>query len=80
MSPSIKEAKLLTDKQIIELHDKAAENTAIGTQFYLDELARRGQDKVNKEMLKLTNIMLVVAILALVVSTAAIVVALIPYY
>ncbi len=80
MSPSIKEAKLLTDEQVINLHDKAAEHTLIGTQFYLDELARRGQDKVNNEMLKLTRIMLVITILALVISTGALLIALMPYY
>lgn len=62
MSLKIAEIKKQTDEQIITAHDAAAKNTQVGTQFYLDELARREQAKfleeqraVNQQMLKYTR-------------------------
>lgn len=36
-------------------HDEQAQHTVVGTQYYLDKLGRREQDKLNHEMLQLTR-------------------------
>jgi hypothetical protein len=52
---SVKELKALTDDELEKRHDEQAQSTMVGTQYYLDELGRREQDKLNHEMLKLTR-------------------------
>jgi hypothetical protein len=43
MSEPIAKLRAMTDEQIIERHDQAAQNTMVGVDFYLDELRRREQ-------------------------------------
>jgi hypothetical protein len=52
---SVQQLKALTDEEIERYHDQEAEHTMVGTQYFLDELGRREQDKLNKEMLELTR-------------------------
>ena len=47
--------KKISDEELIELHDKRDVNTIYGTQYYLDELARRSNEKINRQMLKFTR-------------------------
>lgn len=83
---SVKELKTLTAEDLERLHDEQAKHTVVGTQYYLDELGRREQDKLNNEMLQLTRDMhrmtvvmtratllaLAIAVLSLVVGIVAI--------
>jgi hypothetical protein len=41
MIPKLGELQALTDEEIAEKYDSAAERTVVGTDFYLDELNRR---------------------------------------
>jgi len=63
MSQTIEQLSKLSDDEIISLHDKAANNTVVGVQFYLDEINRREQNKQTKLMLKYTKYMLWLTIL-----------------
>lgn len=45
MIRTIKELRAVSDEELIKEHDKKAENTSIGTQYYIDELDRRSRDR-----------------------------------
>lgn len=51
MAPKFEQLSTLTDQQIRDRYDRAAEDTAVGTAFYLDELRRRDYAR----MIKATN-------------------------
>jgi hypothetical protein len=55
MALSVKELKALTIEELEKRQDEQAQHTVVGTQYYLDELGRREQDKLNQEMLQLTR-------------------------
>lgn len=48
MIRTIKELRAVSDEELIKEHDKKAENTSIGTQYYIDELDRRSRDRSQK--------------------------------
>lgn len=52
---SIKELRAMSDEELIKEHDKKAENTSVGTQYYIDELDRRSRDRSQKESYNLSN-------------------------
>jgi uncharacterized membrane protein YukC len=54
-SPSLKEFRAMSDDQLIEKHDLLAKNTIVGTQHFLDEIARREQSKQTEAMLSYTR-------------------------
>ncbi len=86
MAKTLQQLKELTTEELIQLHDKQAQSTGVGLQYYLDELGRREQDKLNQEMLRLTQqmqrmtvimmwatlIALIIAILSFLVSIGSI--------
>ena len=43
MSHTIEELNKLSDEDLIKEHDRKAQNTQVGTQYYVDELFRRSQ-------------------------------------
>jgi len=45
----------MTDDQLIETHDDLAKNTVVGTQHFLDEIARREQAKQTEAILSYTR-------------------------
>lgn len=55
MASSMKELRALTDDELIKQHDRLAANTAIGVNYYLNELRARQQSKINEEMRSLTK-------------------------
>ena len=54
MSHTLKELRSLHIEELVVLHDEAAEHTIVGTGYYLDELARRDQERANKILIRLT--------------------------
>ncbi|TSA56838.1 MAG: hypothetical protein D4R45_00230 [Planctomycetaceae bacterium] len=54
MSHTIKELRETSDEQLIIDHDKKADSTDPGVNYYLDELQRRQQNRQTKIMLWLT--------------------------
>lgn len=55
-SPSLKEFREMSDDQLIENHNLlAAKGTTVGTQHFLDEIARREQSKQTDAMLSYTR-------------------------
>src|SRR5665647_1127058 len=58
MSPSFDKLKKLSVEELEQLYDKEAQSSVIGTNFYLDELARRAQDRQSSLMLSYTKRML----------------------
>lgn len=55
MSMKYDELINLSDKELIEKYDKTAENTAVGLNYFTEELARRRAEKSNDIMIKLTK-------------------------
>ena len=56
--PTIAELRALSDETLIERHDalvKAPGGVVGGVSYYLEELARRGADRTNQRMTKLTE-------------------------
>ena len=55
MSETIKELRALPEEEVIRRHDEKAPRTEVGTQHYLDELARRDAVRQGERMEKLTQ-------------------------
>lgn len=55
MSYTIQDLYKLSDKQLIEEHDRLAANTVMGINYFIEELRNREQAKANKAMGKLTK-------------------------
>lgn len=84
MVRSIKALQEASDEELIADHDRHAPSTSVGTQYYLDELNRRAQeraaeaaDQLARRVYRLTIANTVVAVIAAVAAVAAVVVAVI---
>jgi len=77
MAYSLEELKGLSDEELIRQHDAVARNTALGVNYFFDELQRREtarnnavQEKANRTLVRLTWVIatftVVIAILTLV--------------
>ncbi|MFS8103460.1 hypothetical protein LFM09_40675 [Lentzea alba] len=45
MSHTLKQLRAMTDEEIEKVHDGHAKNTAVGINYYLDELSRRSFER-----------------------------------
>ncbi len=54
MAPTITRLRSMSDGELIELYDRAAASTVVGTGFYLDELARRDLQRQTATIRRLT--------------------------
>ena len=63
MIPSHEELQGLSDQDLIDRYNVAAENTSVGTGFYTEELARRRADRQNNEMIKINKSMKTMTVL-----------------
>lgn len=54
-SPSIRELRTLSDEELIRRHDEEATHTVVGTQYYLDELHRRAQERQTTTIVRYTR-------------------------
>ena len=73
MAETIEELRSLPDEEIIKRHDAQAVHTVVGTQHYLNELARRDAVRQGERMEALTrsiNVLTVVITIATVVGVA----------
>lgn len=48
MIRTIEELRAASDEELIKEHDKKAESTSVGTQYYIEELDRRSRDRSQK--------------------------------
>lgn len=55
MIPKYSDLQRLTDEELVARYDSAAEHTVVGTDFYLDELSRRGTRRQSETMLQFTR-------------------------
>ena len=55
MAETFAELRALPDEELIRLHDHHAKSVQVATKHYLEELARREQDRATQTMLKLTQ-------------------------
>ncbi|MGN6815759.1 MAG: hypothetical protein ACTHK3_06705 [Solirubrobacterales bacterium] len=51
---TIKELRALSDEELIEQYDQLATHTQVGTSYYEAELGRRGIERQNQLMIRLT--------------------------
>jgi hypothetical protein len=73
VAETIAELRSLPDEEIIRRHDALTSHTVVGTQHYLDELARRDAVRQGKRMEALTrsiNVLTVVITIATVIGVA----------
>lgn len=71
MSLTYRELREISDEELIHQHDIESEHTVVGTNYYLEELARRDAQRVNDSMLRCTKwitVMTAVMLLATVVN------------
>lgn len=54
MSLKLKELRELTDEQLVEMYDRTASHTAVGLNYFTEELNRRSNENTNKIMTKCT--------------------------
>ena len=52
---SLHDLQKLTDDEVVKRHDEQAKTTVVGTQYFLDELNRRYQERQTTTMLRLTK-------------------------
>ena len=79
MSQSIEELRKLSDDDVIALHDRVAQNTQVGVQFYLDEINRREQNKQTDLMVKYTKQILQLTIMVAVLTVINVIAVAIPF-
>ena len=71
MALSLLDLRSLPDDELVERHDSQAKTTVVGTQYFLDELNRRYQERQTKAMRRFTKwitVMTVVITLATLTS------------
>ena len=55
MALPLHELQNLGDDEVVRKHDEQAKSTFVGTQYFLDELNRRYQERQTKSMLRFTK-------------------------
>ena len=55
MALMLSDLQILTDEELVEKHDFQAKTTVVGTQYFMDELNTRYQDRQTKAMLRFTK-------------------------
>ncbi len=55
MAPSYQQLLEMSDEQLIAAHDRAARNTALGLNYFLEELRRRAVDRQTERTIELTK-------------------------
>ena len=79
MAVSLSNLRNLTDDDLVQRHDFQAKTTVVGSEYFLDELNRRYQERQPKAMLRFTKwitIMTVVVTVATLTSVGLTVAAL----
>ena len=70
MALTYKELRNLSEEELVEQYDKMAQNTQIGLNFLVEEIARRSSEKQTNQMLAATRqirtLTIVIAIFALI--------------
>lgn len=84
MAPSFQQIREISYDQLIQIHDQLTGNTVVGIQYYLDELKRRDlqdvadrSERLAQSVHRLTAVSTFAAVVALLVSIMALVVALV---
>lgn len=54
MTDKLRDLRTASDEELIDRHDALAEHTIPGAKYYLDELARRDQERATAAMLRFT--------------------------
>jgi len=55
MSETLADLRATSDDELVRKHDELAKHTVVGTNHYLQELARRDQNRQTKAMLRYTR-------------------------
>ena len=55
MAQTLAELRALSDDDLVREHDRLAKGTQVGTNHYLQELARREQHRQTEKMLRFTK-------------------------
>jgi hypothetical protein len=87
MAKTLEGLRELPDAELIHQHDEVAKTTVIGTQYFVDELVRREQDRATQAMLqstqemhKFTKQMRTMTIIILLATLASVAVSLLAFF
>ncbi|MBL0888923.1 hypothetical protein [Myceligenerans indicum] len=72
MARSIRELHEASDEQLILEHDQEAENTRVGTAYYMAELHRRNLERAEKSNRRLARASFIMASLSAAAAIAAV--------
>lgn len=72
MSRSIAALRTMSDDELIREHDEMATHTAVGTQYYVDELHRRALERSGLEDRRLARIAVWLSVANLLAAAAAV--------
>ena len=72
MASPLKDLRALTDDELIRRHDAAAQHTVVGTNHYLQELARRDQERQTRSTNRLNVVMTVLTFVTAVEAVVSI--------
>lgn len=75
MSLTYQKLREIGDDELIERHDEIASNTAVGIDYYLEELARRDSHRINDSMLKCTKWITIMTLVMLLATIANVLIA-----
>ncbi len=77
MSLKLKELRALTDEEVIEKYDQTASHTAVGLNYYTEELNRRSNENTNKIMVRCTIWITLMTAVMLLATIANVIIAII---
>lgn len=80
MSYSIAKLRALTDEELIAQHDRQAQNTSVGVNYYLDELDRRSRERAVQASDRLARRSFMLGVASTVLSVAATVAAVVALF
>ena len=77
MSLKLKELRALSDEEIVERYDQTASHTAVGLNYYGNELNRRSNEKTSKTMVRCTIWITVMTAIILIATMVNVIIAII---
>jgi hypothetical protein len=80
MSHTIARIRELSDSDLIAEHDRLAQSTVVGVDYYLNELARRDQARQTALLLRYTRILLWLTVIVTLATVVSLAVAVAPFF
>jgi len=76
MAESIEKLRKMTEDELIKKHDEVARSIVVGTKHYLDELARRDQERYAKSIRLYTRWITIMTFVMMIATVINVIIAL----